>query len=160
MGKLSKGVLLSSVLAACTGEPANGSPSGDPGDAATGRVAGLWRFGFFTDARDDYSVYQLDQSGANLSGHRCTTQHDCDGGTCIVTGAICDGTPLAGTVSGSALTLGWEFDEDAGLQKVMLELTLSADGQTMAGSGSSTKCGCQFTLRAARVVIGQKLPVP
>jgi hypothetical protein len=123
-------------------------------------VAGLWRFGFYTDARDDFDTYQLDQSGADVSGHHCTTLHDCDGGTCIVTGATCNGSPIAGTLAGSTLKLDWQFDEDAGVQRVMAELTISADGQKMAGTGNSTKCGCQFLLRAARVIFGQPIPVP
>ena len=161
MGKLLKCIVLSLQVAACTGETSSepGSP-GDPMDAATGSVAGLWRFGFYADARDDFSTHQLDQNGASVSGHHCTTQHDCDGGTCIVTGATCDGSLIAGTLSGSTLKLHWEFQEDAAVQRVMAELMLDADGQKMAGSGTSTKCGCQFILRAARVIIGQKLPVP
>jgi hypothetical protein len=123
-------------------------------------VAGLWRFGYYTDTRDDFSTYQLEVTGTDVTGRGCQTSHSCNDSQCVVIDARCDGVAVAGAFVDGQLKLRWEFSEGGGVQQTAIEAAISPDGERLIGSGTSSKCACAFALRAARQYLGQKAPVP
>ena len=125
----------------------------------TGRsLTGLWRFGYYTGTRDDYSVLELNQSGTSVTGSQCqTTYAQVDAGDYVLLGAVCDDNSIAGTFNDPNFTLQMSWVENGQSYNTTFQGSINTDGR-LSGSGHSTKCNCDFTFKAALHALGQPSP--
>ena len=124
------------------------------------RVRRGWRFGFYVGAEDDFSTYELVQTGTTVAGSACDTSYvEVDGGSeSVMESAECTRSAITGPFSDPNLTMQDTWTEDGVEYTTTFEGQLSADGQLLSGTGHSTKCDCDFQFRAARQALGQPSP--
>ena len=96
-------------------------------------VAGTWAGRCTTSTSSDSTYLVLGQSGATVTGEACeSVKKDCY--------AIQDGL-----MTGARLTFWYSWQETTP-QKVTAELVLDAGGKRLAGTYTSTKCGCALAV--------------
>jgi hypothetical protein len=144
------------------GNESSGSGPASSSTAPTGvDLTGLWRFGTYVGTRDDFSTYELNQTGTAITGGECQTSYVAsEGGTdYLLESATCEAAAITGTFNDPALEMQYSFTESGQTFVTTFRGTVGPDGR-LAGTGHSTKCACDFEFRAARQTIGQPSPEP
>jgi len=115
-------------------------------------VSGFWRFTMrrtgSTDA--DISTLLLTRSENEVSGARCQTRYEPSGAELPLREQDCTEGGYSGSFVEPKLTLAQSFEENGQAYTLSMDLVVSADYSSMAGSGSSTKCNCRFEVSAVR----------
>ena len=153
-------VLAAFALAGCSGESTEGNGGGSGGSGSSRDLTGLWRFGFYVGAEDDFSTFELVQTGTAVAGSDCDTSYVAvdAGGEWVLESAVCTKSAVTGSFLDPELAMQDTWSEGEQEYTTTYEGLLSADGQSLSGTGHSTKCDCDFQFRAARQVLGQPSP--
>ena len=147
------------MLVGCGSDSTNGGTisdgSGGAGTSSPRDLTGLWRFGFWVGTEDDFSTYQLEQTGTTVAGSDVEVDV---GAEWVLESATCTKSAITGTFSDPSLTMQDAWNENGVDYTTSFVGQLGDDGQTLSGTGHSTKCNCDFQFRAARQVLGQPSP--
>jgi hypothetical protein len=148
------------VLAGCAGDESGGSQGPSGATPSGSDLTGLWRFGFYVGAQDDFSTYQLEQTGTSVTGGHCQTSYVASdsGAEYLLDSVACETATVTGTFTDPALQLQYGFVEAGQSYTTTFQGTVSPDGGRLSGTGHSTKCSCDFEFRAARQALGQPAP--
>lgn len=127
------------ALATCVLTACLACSDGNGGASAGGDVSGAWCGLQITTAAacvgDEVIYAEFAQSGTTVTGRSC--EYYLAGCYAIENGSL----------TGEALVFDYTFSPD----RVDASLTLSADGQTLAGTYASTKCSCEVPVTLHRL---------
>lgn len=138
---------------ACDGSDDPSSKVTDGGEVSDD-VAGLWRFSWLVEGKDDADILlvQLDQAGKSVTGKGCQGKYEESSGKLMLASVTCDGEAYDGELEGSRLSLEIT-PKDEGDGAFTLDLQVKEDGAKLEGAANGQGCNpCEVT--ATRAAIG------
>ena len=136
--------LIAVALAGCGDDSNDSEPS----------LAGLWRFAWETDGKDDADIQtvELTQDGKAVSGRGCATHYEDRAGTFLLANVTCGNDKYVGTLQGSQLELQL-LPADTTQKPYALHLSVDEAHTMLVGTGQGARCTA-CAISATRIKIG------